>query len=66
VSLNRRGPAATGPQTTTPNPASVALDEDLRRLVVNLAAIDRETERFARKRQGEEPWTTFEPPPSLR
>jgi hypothetical protein len=59
-----RGPAVTGPQVATVNLANetVALDEVLRRLVVDLAAIDRETARYHRKLCGEEPWTTFEAP----
>jgi hypothetical protein len=44
---------------------TVALDEDLRRLVVDLCAIDRVTRRYHRKLEGVEPWTTFEAP-SLR
>jgi hypothetical protein len=45
---------------------TVALDEDLRRLVVDLCAIDRETRRYHRKLEGVEPWTELYLPPSLR
>ena len=41
------------------------LDDDLRRLVVALVAIDREVDRYYRKCKGLEPWTTFEAPAHL-
>jgi hypothetical protein len=57
-----RGPAATGPQTTPTYeaPETLALDAELRRLAVDLAAVDRETNRYRRKLAGLEPWTDLE------
>ena len=55
------------PPTPTHSPETVTLDEALmRRLAVALAAIDRETRRYRRKREGLEPWSVFELPASLR
>jgi hypothetical protein len=41
-------------------------DERLRRLVVDLAAIDRSVRDYRRKLRGELPWSCFDLPPSLR
>jgi hypothetical protein len=71
-----RGPAATGPQTTTNQPAgrlaAPSLETDLlarvaeERRIADMAAIDREVRSYQRKRLGLEPWSVFELPPSLR
>lgn len=38
------------------------IDEILRRLAVDLAAIDKAVTTYRRKMSGEESWTDFEPP----
>ena len=40
----------------------VRLDDELRRIVVGLVAIDRAVSQYHRKQAGLEPWTRFEAP----